>query len=406
MRPSRSIFAAALVMGAALLPALASAQSDILLRLRSGSPLGDRFRVDSAGGMVAKGFLGIGIIPASGQSGGEVRMLWYPFKAAFRAGQAGDGGSVAWDDANTGFWSWAGGYNTVASGYYTFSFGDSNVASGQSAVAMGTDNTAAGTASLAVGLQNNAGSLSSTALGRIAWAGASFRGATVSQGGATAIGHRVTADADWSVALGYRASTAGHEGSFVWGGTLAGASAAADSLVSTADGQFSARAPGGYRLYTNTALTTGMTMAAGGSSWNVVSDRNRKEDFLAVDGEDLLARLRTVPVTTWRYRDEADRTVRHMGPMAQDWARAFGFSRDATTINMSDFDGVNLAAVQALERRSTAHDARVRSLETENAALRNENASLRTDVEALRAQNARFEERLRQIEQAIRAPRR
>ena len=44
----------------------AAAQSDILLRLRSGSPLGDRFRVDSASGVVAIGDLGIGIIPASG----------------------------------------------------------------------------------------------------------------------------------------------------------------------------------------------------------------------------------------------------------------------------------------------------------------------------------------------------
>jgi hypothetical protein len=34
---------------AAALPTPATAQSDILLRLRSGSPLGDRFRVDSAG---------------------------------------------------------------------------------------------------------------------------------------------------------------------------------------------------------------------------------------------------------------------------------------------------------------------------------------------------------------------
>jgi len=102
---------------------------------------------------------------------------------------------------------------------------------------------------------------------------------------------------------------------------------------------------------------------AGGSSWNVISDRNRKQDFLAVDGEDLLARLRGVPVTTWRYRDEADRSVLHIGPMAQDWQRAFGFGGDGTTINMSDFDGVNLAAIQALARRTEA-------LQAENAELR------------------------------------
>ncbi|MFL5382848.1 MAG: peptidase S74, partial [Longimicrobiaceae bacterium] len=66
---------------------------------------------------------------------------------------------------------------------------------------------------------------------------------------------------------------------------------------------------------------------------------------------------------TWRYRDEADRSVLHIGPMAQDWQRAFGFSHDGTTINMSDFDGVNLAAIQALARRTEA-------LQAENAELR------------------------------------
>ena len=116
-------------------------------------------------------------------------------------------------------------------------------------------------------------------------------------------------------------------------------------------------------------------MNAGGSSWIVISDRSRKENFLAMDGEDLLARLRALPVTTWQYRDEEDRTVRHIGPMAQDWHRAFGFSSDDKTINMSDFDGVNLAAVQALEART--------------AALQAENAALRKRLERIEAQLAR-----------------
>jgi hypothetical protein len=99
-------------------------------------------------------------------------------------------------------------------------------------------------------------------------------------------------------------------------------------------------------------------------------------------------------VTSWRYRDEVDRTVRHIGPMAQDWQRAFGLSRDGTTINMSDFDGVNLAAVKALEGRTAAQGEQV-------SALRAENQALRADVAALRAQNERLEERLRRLEAAV-----
>jgi hypothetical protein len=248
--------------------------------------------------------------------------------------------------------------------------GDGSITSGQSAFAIGEDNEAAGSRSVAMGWDSRAMSITSTAIGREAHAGTSFRASTNTQGGALAAGHKVTADADWSVAMGWRASTAGFVGSFVYGGSLAGASAATDSIRSTSAGQATWRVPGGFRIFTNTAATVGVQVNAGGSSWNVISDRNRKEGFATVDGEDLLLRLRSVPVTSWRYREEADRTVRHVGPMAQDWQRAFGLSSDATTINMSDLDGVTLAGVKALDARTTSQAERIRQLEAEVAELR------------------------------------
>ncbi|HVH13728.1 MAG TPA: tail fiber domain-containing protein [Longimicrobium sp.] len=336
---------AAAVLVTFALAAPATAQSDILLRLRSGSPLGDRFRVDSASGFVAKGVLGIGIIPFTGA--GE-RMMWHPFKAAFRAGSIGSAGTQ-WDDPNVGFYTWAGGYNTIALGLSSF--------------AMGYQSTALGSYSNALGYTANADGT-----------------------GAVALGYRTTADADYSVAIGQRASTNGHAGAIV----LSDASTT-DSTQASLNNQFTVRAAGGTRLFTNATMTTGVQLSAGGSSWSVISDRNRKEAFLGIDGEDMLARVRSLPVTTWRYIDEEDRTVRHIGPMAQDWHRAFGFTRDATTINMSDFDGVNLAAIQALEARTTEQAARIEALEAENARLREQNAQLRQE-------SARTDERLRRIE--------
>ncbi|HEU4561621.1 MAG TPA: tail fiber domain-containing protein [Longimicrobium sp.] len=338
----------------------AMAQSDILLRLRSGSPLGDRFRVDSAGGVVAKSNLGIGLIP---QSGAGDRMMWHPFKAAFRAGGVD---LTNWDDANVGFYSLAGGWNTLASGYYSF--------------AAGYDTEATANYATVTGYQSWAHGVGSVAMGYLARA---------TGAGAVSIGTRTTADADYSVAIGQRASANGHAGAIVFADQ-----STTDSLEASANNQFSVRAAGGYRLYTNATTTTGMSMNAGGSSWNVISDRNRKQDFLAVDGEDLLGRLRAIPVTTWRYRDEADRTVRHIGPMAQDWARAFGFSSDNTTINMSDFDGVNLAAVQALETRTAQQARQLGTQAQEIQALRGENAELR-------AQNRALEERMQRLEALV-----
>jgi hypothetical protein len=312
------------IIAAAAAPHTASAQSDILLRLRSGSPLGDRFRVDSASGFVAKGVLGIGIIPFTGA--GE-RMMWHPYKAAFRAGSIGSAGTQ-WDDPNVGFYTWAGGYNTIALGLSSF--------------AMGYQSTALGSYSNALGYTANADGT-----------------------GAVALGYRTTADADYSVAIGQRASTNGHAGAIV----LSDGSTT-DSTQASANNQFTVRSAGGVRLFTNATMTTGVQVAAGGSSWAVISDRNRKMDFRNIDGEHLLTTLRSVPVTTWRYKDEEDKTTLHIGPMAQDWHQAFGFTTDDKTINMSDLDGVNLAAVKALEARTAEQAEQIKTLQAQLDELR------------------------------------
>jgi len=127
----------------------------------------------------------------------------------------------------------------------------------------------------------------------------------------------------------------------------------------------------------------------------VISDRNRKQDFLAVNGEDLLGRIRGIPVSTWRYRDEADRATLHIGPMAQDWHRAFGFNSDSTTINMSDFDGVNLAAIQALEARTAELQASNRELQARTAEV----GQLRAELDATRHQLEELQAAVRQLQQ-------
>jgi trimeric autotransporter adhesin len=366
-----------LITGLFWSPVEAGAQSDVLMRLRSGSPAGDRVRVDSAGGFVALGNLGLGIIPATGS--GE-RMMWHPYKGAFRAGSAGNP-STAWDDANIGFYSWAGGHKTQASAIGSVALGGETIASGVYSTALGYLSNVSGTAGFAAGERNECTGINCTAIGQ--------RSRAAGQG-SVAIGTMTHSSQNYGVALGYRAVSR-HMGAFVWGDA-----STADSILSTANNQFSTRAAGGYRLYSNAMLTAGVAINPGGSSWNIVSDRNRKMDFRQVDGEDVLHRLRAVPVTFWRYRDEADRAVRHIGPMAQDWERAFRFGGDGTTINMSDFDGVNLAAIQALETRTselqrtiTERDRRIETLEQRAARLE--------------AANTELEARLHRIEEHLRS---
>jgi trimeric autotransporter adhesin len=337
-----------------------TAQSDILLQLRSGSPASDRVRVDSAGGFVAMGTLGIGIIPATGCG---YRMMWYPFRGAFRAGTTDDGGACNyWDDANIGFYSWAGGNLTKATAFASFAFGDQMTVSGVDAAGFGASSTVSGTIGFSAGASNTCSGFGCVTLG--------YTNAATGQG-SVAIGYRSTANANYAVAIGHRASASGHTGAFV----ISDASTT-DSTLATANNQFMARFAGGYRLFTNATRTVGVSLTAGGSAWATISDRNLKESIVWLDGEDVLQRLRNVPVASWSFVG-TDAAVRNIGPMAQDWHAAFPLNPDSLTINQADFDGVNLAAIRALERRTSeqaeqlAEQAvRLRTLEAELQELR------------------------------------
>src|SRR5215207_2911960 len=300
---NRVVRLAVLAAGAVLAAAApATAQSDILLQLRSGSPAGDRFRVDSAGGMVALGQIGIGIIPASGAGW---RMMWHPQKVAFRAGYADAGNQF--DEANIGYYSWAGGALNIAAGIYSFAMGNQNTveASAQCGTAIGSGNKVwgsagnIGTCGMALGLNNDVLDHAGVAIGQNNWSDGDA---------AVAIGYTTTADADYSMAFGYRASTNGHTGAKVFGDASTN-----DSIEAMANNEFAVRAAGGFRFRSNATLTNGCNIAAGGASITCASSKTLKDHFTEVDGEDLLSRMRLVPVNTWEYIEETGRP-RHMGP--------------------------------------------------------------------------------------------
>ncbi|MCW3039555.1 MAG: Flagellar hook-length control protein FliK, partial [Solirubrobacterales bacterium] len=77
------------------------------------------------------------------------------------------------------------------------------------------------------------------------------------------------------------------------------------------------------------------------------SDRAAKHDFTPVNGRSVLRRLSALPVTTWSYKSEKG-GVRHMGPMAQDFRKAFGLGTDDKSIGQLDEAGVTLAAIKEL----------------------------------------------------------
>ena len=108
--------------------------------------------------------------------------------------------------------------------------------------------------------------------------------------------------------------------------------------------------------------TYGVHAAVNGSVQ--VSDRAAKEGFAAVDSALILDRIAHMPIQSWRYTGE---TPRHIGPMAQDFAAAFGLGSDDRHIHSLDANGVALAAIQALLQRVGALEAELATLRVASA---------------------------------------
>lgn len=100
-----------------------------------------------------------GPVPASGTG---VRMMWYPAKAAFRAGQVFDNN---WDKDSIGDFTFAAGYNPKALSSGSVAIGFDVAALGNSSTALGIRTVAGGNFSTALGNETKASGYQSTALG-------------------------------------------------------------------------------------------------------------------------------------------------------------------------------------------------------------------------------------------------
>ncbi len=248
-----------------------------------------------------------------------------------------------------------GGFNTATATLASIGGGTGNSAGALATVSGGSNNTASGSyATVAGGRYNTASGLYANA------SGGSFCYATGASS-STAGGQLNTAAGSYSFAAGRR-SKANHSGAFVWGDSFN-----ADKN-SSANDQFNVYASGGARIFSNTAATTGVLLAAGGGTWTSVSDREAKENFKVVDGIEILDRLAEIPITTWNYKSQ-DPAVRHMGPMAQDFYEAFGLGLGERTIDQIDPDGVALAAIQALNAKVRERDGELIRLRTQVTEL-------------------------------------
>ncbi|MEO6287543.1 MAG: tail fiber domain-containing protein [Dyadobacter sp.] len=319
-------------------------------------------------GIISTPVTGLGDVSNLPTNGG-IRLMWIPKLAAFRAGSV-DGSQ--WDTQNIGDYSVAlGGNNTAlgsyssAFGYNNYTFGNSSTASGRgnstsgyAATAFGQDNTAEGVGSVALGYLTTASGPRSIAMGHAALASginSTSIGFSTRSGGIStlATGYETEASGNYSTAMGSHANTNGKEGAFVIGDKSQGEG----YVESLAPNKFTARFANGYLLYTSADKTDFVALGPGGNAWITSSDSTRKTNFESADGEQFLQKLRGLRLGSWNYKKQDAKTMRHYGPMAQDFFSVYGHDGlgtigNDTTLNAADVDGVAFILLKALEKRT------------------------------------------------------
>jgi trimeric autotransporter adhesin len=170
------------------------------------------------------------------------------------------------------------------------------------------------------------------------------------------------ADGYLSFAAGENAR-AMHLGSFVW------ADATGTNISSSAANEFTVRASGGVRFFSNSDSTAGVSMAPGSGSWSALCDRNSKTNVAPADSKRVLDALVKLPIATWNYKSQ-ERGTRHIGPMAQDFHAAFQVGEDERHISTVDVTGVSLAAIQGLHELVRKQEAEIADLKKALAEIR------------------------------------
>jgi hypothetical protein len=166
-----------------------------------------------------------------------------------------------------------------------------------------------------------------------------------------------------STFLGQGARDGSAEGSFTFTDS---SEPSKQSTFESKANSFNVRATGGFKFitgYTASNCELGVVLESKSSSWSILSDEKSKLKVAAVDDLDMLEKICSIPLSTWRYQGQE---ISHMGPMAQDLHAAFDVG-EADRISSADADGVILSGVRGLTRLREGLEDRVQSLQADIA---------------------------------------
>ena len=263
------------------------------------------------------------------------------------------------------------GSSNTAIGYNAMNknlIGTSNTAIGDNALfnSKGYDNTAVGAGALktnTTGQSNTAigvlSSYSNNTGGRNVAVGLNALFNNVSGSNNTAIGYG--ADVNFpginnATAIGYN-STVSNANSMVFGDP---------NVIAWAFGRTSTVTGNAIQVGTNSTNGNGAFLTAGGV-WTNASDSTKKEDITTLDGRDILAKIKQLPITRWKYKGTNEY---HIGPMAQDFHKLFNVGVDDKSISSLDPAGIALKAIQAQQEEIDLLKQQINLMKTEIEKLK------------------------------------
>jgi hypothetical protein len=345
----------------------------------------DALVLDKDGNLTVNGSFGSGAIPTTGAG---TRTMWYPAKAAFRAGRVFDNtsenfgvnGSAFWDATNVGPYSVALGQNVKASGESATAVGKATEATARAATAAGRLTEASGREATALGLQTIASGDAATAMGNGAEATASQAtaiglGPEASAEAATAMGNATEAATQHSLTIGRRNdSNRGNDDNdpatgplFVVGNGSVGSPS--DALVLDQSG--------------NLTISGSLTQN---------SDRRLKTGITPI-GDSVLKKLARLRPVRYRFKDgQTHPAGEQIGLIAQDVQKEFPALVSEGAGGMLSLAYPKLTAVL------------VKGLQEQQAELQEQQDQLRKkqdQIDALQAENESIKQRLAALEAKV-----
>jgi hypothetical protein len=263
-------------------------------------------------------------------------------------------GKVFWRDAAT-LTSGTGTLSFVQLPNTTIGVGSGALINNSTTASQGTMNSGFGTNSLQLNTTGNGNSgfgfytlqQNTTGIGNVGIGAYSLQNNTTgtynTAVGATASAHTLTGS--YNSALGYNAGTSADISNSTAIGAFSVVNVNYGIVLGTSQNFVGIRQNSpAYALHVQNAYCDGNT-------WFNASDKNLKENFRTLAGENILEKVMQLKIERWNYIGE-NTGVTHIGPTAQDFSKVFNLGGDDKTIASVDEAGIALAAIQELRNKT------------------------------------------------------